>query len=186
MDPKYKKYVFIGSIILLLIFVNFIVNFNNREEEKENVENYIIVHIAGAVKEPGVYKLLEGSRVIDGIQAAGGALPSADLDKLNLASYLEDGCRIFVPEKILSSNSSLKSEKEVVQKNNISPNSNKININYASEKELEDLPGIGPSLAKRIVEYREQNGPFKSLEDLEKVKGIGQKKIEQIKDLIEW
>ncbi|MGB9856670.1 MAG: helix-hairpin-helix domain-containing protein [Dictyoglomaceae bacterium] len=186
MDPKYKRYVIIGSIILLLIFANFVANFNDKKEEKENVESYIIVHIAGAVKEPGVYKLLEGSRVIDGIQAAGGALPSADLDKLNLADYLEDGCKIFVPEKILPSNPSFKSEKEVVQKNNISSNSNKVNINYASEKELENLPGIGPSLARRIIEYREQNGPFKSLEDLEKVKGIGPRKIEQIKDLIEW
>lgn len=170
MEEKYKKYILISSIILILVLGNFLIN-STKEEVK--IENFIIVHIAGAVRSPGVYKLLEGSRVIDGIQAAGGALPSADLDKLNLAEYLEDGCKIFVPEKSIPPNPS-------------SSANNKININFASEKELESLPGIGPSLAKRIVEYREKNGLFKSLEDLEKVRGIGEKKIEQIKDLIEW
>jgi|YelNatPaOPRAMG01_1025707.scaffolds.fasta_scaffold00897_2 competence protein ComEA len=185
MDSKYKKYIFIASIIFLLIFSVFLINFNSREEKKE-IENYIIVHIAGAVKMPGVYRLLEGSRVIDGIQSAGGALPSADLDRLNLADYLQDGSKVFVPEKSLPSNSILKSDKEKDIKDKNSASSNKININYATEKELENLPGIGPSLAKRIVEYREQNGPFKDIEEIKNVKGIGDKKFEQIKDLIEW
>ncbi len=180
MEVDFKKYILIISVILLLIFGSFLVN--NKKEEKVELENFIIVHIAGAVRNPGVYKLLEGSRVIDGIQAAGGALPSADLDKLNLAEYLEDGCKILVPEKSFSLDLSLKFKKTT----SFNSSNNKININYASEKELEDLPGIGPSLAKRIVEYREKNGPFKSLKDLEKVKGIGEKKINQIKDLIEW
>lgn len=181
MEVDFKKYILIISVILVLVFGSFLVN--NKREEKVESENFIIVHIAGAIKNPGVYKLLEGSRVIDGIQAAGGALPSADLDKLNLAEYLEDGCKIFVPEKILLLDLSLKSKRAIMGPN---PSNNKININYASERELENLPGIGPSLAKRIVEYREQNGPFKSLKDLKRVKGIGEKRIDQIKDLIEW
>ncbi|MCX7845154.1 MAG: helix-hairpin-helix domain-containing protein [Dictyoglomaceae bacterium] len=181
MEDNFKKYILIASIILILFIGNLLVS--NKKEDKVIVENFIIVHIAGAVKSPGVYKLLEGSRVIDGIQAAGGALPSADLDKLNLAEYLEDGCKILVPEKSFPSHSLLSSTDRI--KGNNSSN-NKININFATEKELESLPGIGPSLAKRIIEYREQKGPFKDLKDLEKVKGIGEKKIEQIKDLIEW
>ncbi|MCX7845001.1 MAG: helix-hairpin-helix domain-containing protein [Dictyoglomaceae bacterium] len=181
MEDNYKKYILFFSIILVLILILGSLFRNNQKEKEERAifENFIIVHIAGAVANPGVYKLLEGSRVIDGIQAAGGALPSADLDRLNLAEYLEDGNKILVPEKFISPTLSS------TIKGNVFSN-NKININFASEKELENLPGIGPSLAKKIVEYREQNGPFKSLEDLEKVRGIGKKKIEQIKDLIEW
>ncbi|MEN2983477.1 MAG: ComEA family DNA-binding protein [Dictyoglomaceae bacterium] len=181
MEDNYKKYILFFSIILILSLIlgSFFRNNQKEKEERTILENFIIVHIAGAVANPGVYKLLEGSRVIDGIQAAGGALPSADLDRLNLAEYLEDGSKILVPEKFISSTLSS------TIKGNVFSN-NKININFASEKELENLPGIGPSLAKKIVEYREQNGPFKSLEDLERVRGIGKKKIEQIKDLIEW
>jgi len=183
MDNKTKKYLFYIGIFLLIVFFTFSLMNKENKIEKEEVENYIVVHIAGAVKNPGVYRLLEGSRVIDGIRSAGGALPSADLDKLNLASYLEDGAKIYVPEKILPTQN-INGNSEVKKASN--SGNKKININTASKEELESLPGIGPSLAQRIIEYRESNGYFSSLDDLEKVKGIGPKKIEQIKDYIEW
>jgi len=117
------------------------------------------VKISGAVREPGWYDLPEGSLVIEGIKKAGGALPEAELEKLNLALFLREGEEIWVP-------------------------GGKININKASLEQLTYLPGIGPELAKRIIEYRERNGKFASILELEKVKGIGEIKLQKIKEKI--
>jgi len=122
---------------------------------KESIE----VKIEGAVKEPGWYDIPKGSLVIEGIRQAGGALPQADLRGINLGSSLEDKEQIWIPGE-------------------------KLNINRASLEQLTYLPGIGPVLAQRIIEYRAKNGPFHNLSELKEVSGIGQVKFERIKEEI--
>ena len=136
----------------------------------------IVVQIEGAVRTPGVYTFPRGSRVYQAIEAAGGALPEADLSRLNLSRPLQDGERLWVPfrgEPVTPTPvaASLSAVGAPVQ----------VNINTASVDELAELPGIGPSLAARIVEYRETHGPFRTLEELLNVKGIGPVKLEQIR-----
>jgi competence protein ComEA len=141
----------------------------------------IVVNVAGAVRTPGVYTLPLGSRVIDGIQAAGGPAPGADTGSINLARPLADGERVYIPRR---------GEQPPPEAGGGGPSGGsgssdgKVNINTASESELEDLPGIGPTLAKRIVEYRTQHGPFHDVKDLLKVEGIGQKKFDSLKDYV--
>ena len=170
----------------------------NREEvnqeidevkEKEEVGN-IVVHITGAVKNKGILRLPEGSRISDAIEAAGGETKEADLDSINLAYTLEDGQKIYIPSQENKENNEQKQyiTTESGDTTNIKENSKiegeneKVNINTANQSELETLPGIGPSLASRIIEYREQNGKFNSIEELKNVKGIGDAKFEDLKN----
>ncbi len=120
---------------------------------RESIE----VKIEGAVKEPGWYDLPRGSLVIEGIREAGGALPQADLRGMNLGSSLEDKEEIWIPGE-------------------------KLNINRASLEQLTYLPGIGPVLAQRIIEYREEKGSFLTLSELKEIPGIGQVKFERIEE----
>lgn len=144
----------------------------------------IQVHVAGAVVRPGVYDLPEGARVLDAVEAAGGFVAEADKNALNLAARVEDGARLdipylagFVPEE--------ESGFVVVTEGTpASKTADLVNINTASVEELDQLPGIGPTIAQRIVAYREQYGPFASIEDIVNVSGIGQATYNQIKDLI--
>ena len=145
------------------------------EKIKENIE--IVVDICGEVKNQGVVKLKEGDRVIDAVNAAGGLLEYADRKKVNMARILEDGEQIIIP-KI---GETLEEELTV---NQSSENGAKININKASQSELEGLNGIGAVLAQKIIKYREENGSFKNIEDIMKVSGIGPKKFESFKDQI--
>lgn len=146
------------------------------DEENTEMEsaNIFIVHVSGAVLNPGVYELEEGARVIDAIEIAGGITDDANQHAINLAKKVIDEEKIYVPR-----------QDEVIEEQDfIQSKDNKININSAKQSELEELPGIGAVLAKRIIEYREQNGKFRLLEDIMKVSGIGTKKYENIKDLI--
>lgn len=132
----------------------------------------IVVHVTGAVQAAGVYHLEEGHRVMDAIEAAGGFTDDAASESLNLARVLTDGEQIVVP-----------SVDDHAQEGSSKQESNtpeKININNASVTQLQELAGIGPSIAKRIVEYREKYGPFAKTEDLKKVSGIGDKKFAAI------
>ncbi|MFO7152262.1 MAG: helix-hairpin-helix domain-containing protein [Bacillota bacterium] len=135
----------------------------------------IVVHVAGAVKNPGVYELEEGSRVIDAVEAAGGYMPEADVSGINLAKKLQDEDKIYVPE-----------QGEVPGTGDASGSSSdgRVNINTADLQELDKLPGIGPALAQRIIDYRNQHGPFKSVEELKNVSGIGEKRFEELKNLV--
>lgn len=141
----------------------------------------IFVHLAGAVLKPGVYELPAGARVIDGIQAAGGAAPNADASSINLARPLTDGERVYVPRRG-------EAPPEAAAPGGGSGGagtgdaSRKVNINTATVSQLEELPGIGEVIAQRIVDYRTQHGPFKTVRDLLKVEGIGEKKFESIED----
>ena len=137
------------------------------------------VHVAGAVSEPGVYTLPMEAIVSQAIEAAGGPLDEAILDMVNMAAELEDGQQIFVPVKVDTSSETYPSVPIFVP-----ASVDKININTAPAAKLETLPGIGPSLAKKIVEFREAHGPFLKIEDLLNVSGIGPAKLEEIKGLI--
>lgn len=164
---------------------NKIINENNIDGEGEGVEE-IIVHITGEVNKPGIVILNKNSRIADAINKAGGATKEADLNQINLAYILEDGQKIYIPNK----NEKIDEDEYITEGNgNNMGNSNskegeKVNINEAMQTELEELPGIGPSLASRIIEYREQNGDFKKIEELQNVKGIGDAKYNDIKDKV--
>ena len=137
----------------------------------------LIVDVAGAVREPGVYEFIEGDRVIDAIERAGGSMPKADLSLLNLAAPLADGTQILVPK-------SGPAGAVVPGKAVPGSTSGLINVNSASATELESLSGIGEVLAATIIEYREQNGPFASVEDLMDVSGIGPATLDEIRDQV--
>jgi len=141
--------------------------------------------VAGAVVRPGVYSLDENSRVEDAVDAAGGFVIEADKNALNLAAHLEDGERLdipyvagFIPDE--------SSGFVVITEGTPSPLAGEelVNINTASLEELEKLPGIGPTIAQRIITYREDNGPFGSIEDLDNVTGIGESIMGAVRDLI--
>ena len=137
----------------------------------------IIVDVAGEVRQPGVYEFAEGDRVIDAIERAGGALPRAELSLLNLAAALVDGTQILVPKAGPAA-------PRVVPGAAPGSTGGLINVNTASATELESLSGIGEVLAATIIEYRTQNGPFASVEDLMDVSGIGPATLEEIRDQV--
>lgn len=196
-----KKRIIMVSIIIIVIIgaiYMFYLNYNynlieeDQEIREENISNKneakddeeIIIHVAGAVKKPGIVKLKIGSRVEDAIDAAGGLLNDSDITNINLAHILEDGIKIKIPSK-----NDEKNEKYIIDglSDDFSGETEKnklININTATKNELENLRGIGPSLAIKIVEYRNKNGKFKKIEDIKNVSGIGSNKYEKIKDYI--
>lgn len=157
--------------------------------QKENKEK-IIVHVSGAVNSEGIVELEAGSRIANAIEKAGGIKESADMSEINLAYLLEDGMKIYIPtkeeteankknantqnENYVTSSSGGENSKKYI--NNIQSSSSKstssskkVNINTATQEELDTLPGIGPSIARKIIEYREQNGKFSNIEDIKEV-----------------
>ena len=168
----------------------------NKIDETSNIEenetSKILVHISGAVKSEGVVELEENSRVADAIELAGGVTENAYMRDVNLAEPLEDGMKVYIPSKdevkeqeeisYNTSGSSIVNEKS---KNIESRKNSKININEATKEELDTLPGIGESTANKIINYRNEHGKFKTIEEIKEVRGIGDSKYEQIKDLIE-
>lgn len=200
----------VGFIIALSIYMIYTNNSNeidlaNMIMQEEIIENdtdnlvtnstgeeaKMIIHISGEVKNPGIVTLEVGSRIMDAIKKAGGATREADLTQVNLAYELQDGQKVYIPnkkEKVTeyitesSGNNVIVGEKNI--SNNNEGNDSKVNINTANLDELDSLPGIGPALAQRIIDYREQNGNFQSIEDLQNVKGIGDSKFSDIKDNI--
>lgn len=180
---------------------------NKIEEERESkigiLENKktVTVHVVGEVNSPGVYTLNEGSRIIDAINSAGGRTEEADLSKINLAYIIEDGIQIYIPSirENKSSNEELRENSYIredagddiisstVTKENEGEGTGKeakVNINTANLEKLQTLPGIGQSTAQKIIEYRQQNGKFKTEEDLKNVTGIGESKYENLKDKV--
>ncbi len=137
----------------------------------------IIVDVAGWVRRPGVYEFATGDRVIDAVNRAGGARNGADLTSLNLAAPLTDGTQIVIPKPGSTASVGAGSSSTGA----VSSGSALININTASETELEDLPSVGPVTAAAIIEYRTQNGPFATVDDLIDVSGIGPATLEDIR-----
>ena len=132
----------------------------------------MMVYITGAVTKPGMYEVEAGQRVLDVINLAGGVLPGADINKVNMAQSVKDGLHISVPitGQNLAANGTGSS----------TPAGEKININSAGKSDLDKLPGIGPALADKIIEYRQTNGLFKDIAEIQKVPGIGEAKFKQL------
>jgi len=139
----------------------------------------VVVHVAGAVASPGVYELPGEARAADAVAAAGGAVPGAEVDALNLAAPLTDGERVYVP---------VEGEAVPQPPPRAGPPGTvaaaPIDLNRATADELDALPGIGPSTAQAIVAHRDANGPFASIDDLEEVRGIGPAKLEALRPLV--
>lgn len=168
-----------------------IIEKSNSLKSEDIIEAEIIVHIIGEVKKEGIVSLKEGDRVIDAIKKAGGETKNADLSQVNLAYILSDGQKIYIPSKnekidtfVISSNEpDIEKSKENSNEGASNINS-KININTATESQLDTLPGVGPSTAMKIIEYRNTNGKFKKIEDIKEVRGIGEAKYEDLKNYI--
>lgn len=209
LNKKQKTTILIIAIIVAIGVIYFIYNKNqirsdidleseilisNTSENKTNVEiqeDLVIIHITGSVKNPGIVKLKYGSRIEDAIEAAGGLTENADITNVNLAYVLDDGVKIRIPsitdekkgdEQILEEESG----ENIIEETNMTfgASTKEVNINKATETELQSLPGIGASLASRIIEYRNQNGKFSKIEDIKNVNGIGDSKYDNIKDFI--
>jgi len=210
---KIVLYIIAGLLIVLVIIYLFTKdntiysNFNNLYQEEnmilgtnviEESKNTIYVYVAGEVNNPSVVELQEGARVVDAIEKAGGLTDSGEIKELNLAYKLKDGEKLYIP----SLDEVIESEEESINISYISSgiestslddtagnaeeniNNGLVNINTCTQTELETLEGIGPSTAKKIIEYREENGNFDSIEDIKNVSGIGEAKFNGIKDEI--
>lgn len=200
---KKVKIIIIIFIIIISIFIfinkqNIELNSNEIIEYEDKVENItldtdiesnITIYITGAVVNEGVYKINKDSRIEDAIKEAGGLKENANIKEINLAYMLEDGMKIYIPqqnENIVEDKTEGYINKEVTTNENNTKNfENKIiNINTATQTELENLPGIGPSTALKIINYRKEKGKFKKIEDIKNVSGIGESKFSKIEKLI--
>ena len=198
-----RKKIIISSILLIIVVPIFITIFNSKKEEpiieeelvieepKEEVKEYtLMIDIKGEVNNPGCYEVDSDKRVKDVIELAGGLTPEASTDGINLSAKLYDEMVIVIDKKeevqiVETDKRVVTTTKKTESKESSTPVSNgKISINKASAKELTSLPGIGDAKAKSIVEYRTNNGPFQSIEDIKKVKGIGDSIFAKIKDNI--
>lgn len=200
-----EKITIILLLIVIIVGVGIVLNKNINKEDNfivnrasdisENNPSIqieippVIIHIAGAVKSPGVYQLKPTDRIVDAVKIAGGATEEASLDLINLAALLKDGQKIIVPYKTYSGtgeeiNTKTYNYVESVYSSSSVSDSAKININTANANLLQTLTGIGPVLSERIIEYRNQNGLFGVIDDIKDVSGIAEKKFEGIKDLI--
>jgi competence protein ComEA len=146
-----------------------------------STEAVLLVHVAGAVVEPGVYQLVGDARVRDAIVAAGGPTETADWNALNLAASISDGVKVYVPnvgEELPTSLTVPPADRAG------SIPTGPIDVNAATTDELESLPGVGPATATAIVTERERNGPFLDVDDLDRVPGIGPAKIEVLREMV--
>ncbi len=191
-----KIIIAISFIIIAIISIYFFIRDANSETIVTNdllIKNKsytteiseIVVHIDGEIKSPGIVSIKDGSRISDAISAAGGLTENADLTDVNLAYVLHDGQKIHIPS-ITDENSSQiiitnAGNDVLVSDSVVQP---RVNINRASQAELESLPGIGASTALKIIEYRELNGLFENIEEIMNVNGIGESKFNNIKDFI--
>lgn len=145
----------------------------------------LLVHVVGAVRHPGVYELAAGSRAIDAVQAAGGVLPDAVVEAVNMARGISDGEQILIPDEDSAASASAAPGQSAASGSGNSPaGTPQVDLNSADAAALDALPGVGPSTAAKIVADREANGPFKSVKDLCRVSGIGPKKFEQLESLV--
>jgi len=129
----------------------------------------VTVHVSGEVRRPGLVELAAGARIADAVAAAGGATAQADLTGINLAAAVADGGQVMVPGQQTQAGAAVAAD-------------GRVRINQAGPVELEQLPGVGPVLAQRIFEYREAHGPFQTIEDLLSVPGVGEGKLEAIRE----
>jgi competence protein ComEA len=144
----------------------------------EETASEIVVYISGAVSNPGVYKASHNARIFEIVAMAGGLTSEADETKINMAQNVKDGMHIHVVEKVpLAANT-------ITVNTSSTRTGTKININTADKSQLDTLPGVGPAMAERIIEYRQTSGGFKDIDELKKVPGIGASKFEKMKEKI--
>ena len=142
----------------------------------------LVVHVVGAVRRPGLYRLPEGSRIDDAIRKAGGPTRRARLELVNLASPVSDGVQIVVPSRRARMSTSSRPARRWPRDATVPA---RIRLSTATLEELDTLPGVGPVTAQRILDYREQHGPFTSVDELDAVPGIGPARLEQLRNLVE-
>ena len=157
--------------------VNTVEILEENDKMKESLKDIIEVHIKGEVNRPGVYRLSKDARLHELVDEAGGLTEKADTKNINLAIILRDEGDIYIP--------AIGEVLEIPQQTPIQSNmDNKVRINHASREELKRLPGIGDAIAERIIDYRNQKGSFRAIEEIKNVNGIGDKKFEDIKEKI--
>jgi competence protein ComEA len=146
----------------------------------------VVVHVVGAVRHPGLYRLRDGSRVADAVRRAGGASRRADLGGLNLAAPLVDGAQILVPRRIpvAGTGGGLPGAAGVPTASGEPAVPQKVSLATATAEQLDELPGVGPVTAQKILDYRAEHGFIRSVDDLDAVPGIGPARIEQLRDLV--
>lgn len=195
----------VAVIILLILATLFLFLFqtgNNDEKEITKTSNpddvssvktdysdeFIVVDVSGEVKSPSVIELPLESRINDAIEAAGGLTIDADISQINRAAPIADGEKIFIPKKMELGDQKEGDAGQNTNQNIKSPNdaaqTDKININQAESSKLQEIPGIGPVTADKIISYRMEHGLFRKLEDLKKVSGIGDKTFEKMQAFI--
>ena len=152
------------------------------------VRRALVVHVVGAVRRPGLYRLREGARVADAVARAGGATGAAELAALNLAAPLVDGVQVLVPSRSASPAGVESAESDSVPGAAVGSSAAgvgaKPSLSSATAEQLDELPGVGPVTAQKILDYRAEHGPFRSVDDLDAVPGIGPVRIEQLRDLV--
>lgn len=202
-----KQKIILGAIgVVMLIFVGYyiikktennsyieletaeendVIENNNENQQEEIIDDKIIVHITGAIENEGIIEIEKDARIADVIDEAGGTTTEADLSKVNLAYSVKDGQKIYIPnindEKTEEYITEEAGQEIIIEGGQVT---DKVNINTAKQTELETLSGIGPSTALKIINYREENGDFETIEDLKNVPGIGEAKFNNIKESI--
>lgn len=139
----------------------------------------LVVHVVGAVRRPGLYRLDHGSRIADAVRRAGGATKRADLSLVNLAAQVSDGTQVVVPARATVEAGSEEDGSEAT-----APAAGPVHLNTATIEQLDALPGIGPVTAQKIIDYREQHGAFSSIDDLDAIPGIGPARLEQLREQV--
>jgi competence protein ComEA len=140
----------------------------------------LVVHVVGAVRRPGLYRLADGARIADALRRAGGAAKRADLSLVNLAAPVSDGTQVVVPRRAPPSTGGSAAPADP----GAAPAAGPIHLNTATVEQLDELPGVGPVTAQKIVDYREQHGAFSSVDDLDAIPGIGPARLEQLRELV--
>lgn len=138
----------------------------------------LVVHVVGAVRRPGLYRLRDGARIADALRRAGGKTRKANLEAINLAAPLEDGLQVVVPRV-----APVPAASEGTGPGEPTSAQGPIHLNTASFEQLDSLPGVGPVTAQKILDWRQEHGAFTSLDDLDAIPGIGPARLEQLRDL---
>jgi competence protein ComEA len=139
----------------------------------------LVVHVVGAVRRPGLYRLDHGSRIADAVRRAGGATRRADLSLVNLAAQVSDGTQVVVPRRVAVEAGPAGDGGETA-----AAAGGPVHLNTATIEQLDALPGIGPVTAQKIIDYREQHGAFSSIDDLDAIPGIGPARLEQLREQV--
>ena len=194
---EHKEVLKKAGIVVLVIVLGLVVSmFKNGGQEEANAQAeeatvsteetaaMIYVDVGGEVKDPSVVELPDGSRVTDAITAAGGLTEQADLTDINRAAFVSDGEKIYIPSQVSELEDDGLSVGEGGGGGTAKSSDGRININTADSTQLQELTGVGPATAEKIIDYRKQNGRFQSIEDIKNVSGIGDKTYEKLKDHI--